>query len=137
MSDGVGRAQIGQWYAHRDKGESFLVTGIDDASKTIEIQYFDGDVDEIEEPMWFAMPLERSSAPENCTGALDDVETDDLGYSETEMSEREWQQPLQPFAAPPEAWEDQSDPEERDPEGEGSPEELRTDDEPEAREKLD
>lgn len=137
MNIAVGKPQIGEWYTHRDKGEMFQVTGIDDSSKSVEIQYFDGDVDEIEEPTWFAMPLERAAPPEDCTGALDDVEADDLGYSETAMSEREWQEPLQPFATAAEAWEDTTDSEERDPEGEGTPEEPLTLDEPEASDKLD
>lgn len=136
MNSAVGRPEVGQWYAHRDKGEIFQVTGIDDGSKSIEIQYFDGDVDEIEEPSWFGMPLERAAAPEDCTGALDEVESDDLGYSETAMSDREWQEPLQPFGATPEAWEDATNPEERDPEGEGVPDETLTLDEPDALDKL-
>lgn len=132
MSIEVGKPQIGQWYAHRDKGERFQVTAIDEASRSIELQYFDGDLDEVDENAWYAMSLDRIEPPEDCTGVLDDVETDDLGYSETDMSERDWQEPLQPFAEAPELWQDTSDPEERDPEGEGVPEEPLARDEPEA-----
>ena len=48
MNEQVGAARIGQWYQHLDKGEMFVVTGIDDRSGAIEIQTFDGDLDEIE-----------------------------------------------------------------------------------------
>lgn len=52
MNTGVGPAQIGQWYVHWDKGEIFQVIGLDAHSRTIEIQTFDGDVDEIDEDTW-------------------------------------------------------------------------------------
>lgn len=86
MNTGVGRAQIGQWYARWDKGESFQVTGCDEDSRTIEIQTLDGDLDEIDEETWAALPLALAEQPEDWTGPVDVVERDDLGYSETEMS---------------------------------------------------
>lgn len=86
MNARVGPAEIGQWYLHRDKGEMFRVTGYDDGSRTIEIQTFGGDVDEIDADGWYAMPLELAAEPEDWTGPLDDAETDDLGSSETEMT---------------------------------------------------
>ena len=119
----VGRARIGQWYLRQDKGEAFLVTGYDDSSRTIEIQNFDGDIDEIDQEAWTSLPLEFAEPPEDSTGPLDDVEVDDLGYSETEMSAADWLAPLQPLAVPPEAWQETTDETERDPEGAGVPEE--------------
>lgn len=123
MNTGVGRAQIGQWYLRQDKGEAFLVTGFDDSSRTIEIQNFDGDIDEIDQEAWTTLPLEFAEPPEDSTGPLDDVEVDDLGYSETGMTAADWSAPLQPLKVPREAWEETTDEAERDPEGEGAPEE--------------
>jgi len=115
----AGRPEIGQWYLHQDKGEMFLVTAFDDDARTIEIQNFDGDVDEIEAETWSAMPLERAAPPEDWTGPLDDVEVDDLGVSETDMSAADWAEPLQSFEPSMEAWEDETPEEDRDSEGEG------------------
>ncbi len=127
----VGRPEIGQWYSHHDKGEMFLVTGYDDEARTIEIQNFDGDVDEIDAAAWSTMPLERAEQPEDWTGPVDDVEADDLGYSETDMSAADWAEPLQSFEPQKEAWEDET-PEERDPEGEGTTDEELSADSPES-----
>ena len=66
----------------------FKLVGHDDRWRTIEIPCFDGDLDEIDDETWNALPLERSAAPEDWTGPLDDVETDDLGYSETGVKSR-------------------------------------------------
>ena len=106
MNEGVGRAQLGQWYRRRDKGEIFQVTGYDEHSATIEIQSFDGDLDEIDEETWAELPLGLAEPPEDWTGPVDDVERDDLGYSETAMTGADWAQPLEPFASRREAWED-------------------------------
>jgi hypothetical protein len=129
----VGPARIDQWYLRQDKGEAFLVTAYDDQSRTIEIQTFDGDVDEIDEEAWSALPLEFAEPPEDWTGPIDEVAPDDLGYSETVMTEADWSAPLQPLTMAGEAWEDTRDETERDAEDEGVPEEELALDNPDAR----
>ncbi|MGO8972618.1 MAG: DUF6763 family protein [Steroidobacteraceae bacterium] len=129
----VGRPRIDQWYLRQDKGEAFLVTAYDDKSRTIEIQTFDGDVDEIDAEAWSSLPLDFAEPPEDCTGPIDDVEVDDLGYTDTEMTEADWSAPLQPLAPAAEAWEDTTDETERDAEGEGVPEEEYALDNPSTR----
>jgi hypothetical protein len=132
MNEAMHGPEIGQWYLHQDKGEMFRVTGLDSGTRTIEIQSFDGDLDEIDAEAWATLSLERAAEPEDWTGPMDDVEADDLGYSETEMQAADWAEPLQPFQPRPEAWEDETPEDERDPQGEGSPEEDLAPDEAEA-----
>ncbi|HTT01325.1 MAG TPA: DUF6763 family protein [Steroidobacteraceae bacterium] len=57
MNSGVGVARIGQWYTRWDKGEIFQVTSYDQSARTIGIQKFDGDLDQIDEEAWHALPL--------------------------------------------------------------------------------
>ena len=66
-------------------------------------------------------PIERVEPPEDITASLDDIEMDDLGYSETDMTEAEWQELLQPLRAQEEAWEDTQPEDEQDPLAEGRP----------------
>lgn len=93
---------IAQWYRHLDKGQQFYVTAIDDREGTIEIQHFDGDVEEMDFDDWRELDLEPIEPPEDWTGPVDDVERDDLGYSETGMSEEDWSEPLEEKARPTE-----------------------------------
>jgi len=86
----------GQWYRHIDKGQLFRVVSIDEDDDLIEIQYFDGDLEEIDSEAWFSMDIDLAETPEDWTGPVDDVETDDLGYSETEVTEANWRAPLEP-----------------------------------------
>jgi hypothetical protein len=97
--------RIGQWYIRLDKGESFLVTGYDDRSRSIEIQSFDGDLDEIDADMWAGLPVAPTEPPEDWTGPMDDVVVDDLGYSETAMKPSDWEAPLQQLKVSGEDWE--------------------------------
>jgi hypothetical protein len=121
MSTEVGPARIGQWYSHRDKGEMFQVTALDPEAKTIEIQTFDGDIDEIDEESWSTSALGLAEPPEDWTGPVDAVNVDEVGNSQNEMTARDWEAPLQTLPAAAEAWEDTKDSEEDDPEGEGAP----------------
>ncbi|HUK03158.1 MAG TPA: DUF6763 family protein [Steroidobacteraceae bacterium] len=121
MNKGVGAARIGQWYSRWDKGEIFQVTGCDEQSRTIEIQSFDGEIDEIDEESWKTLPLGLAQPPEDWTGPVDDVEVDDLGYSETQMTGRDWAAPLAVFTFEPETMEETGEDEESAPELEGLP----------------
>ena len=130
MNTGVGRARIGQWYTRWDKGDIFQVVGYDEDSRTIEIQTFDGDVDEIDLETWMGLPLAFAEPPEDWTGPVDDVEHDDLGYSETDMSGADWAQPLQSLRAlagergeGEGPWEETAAEYELEPEGDSAPEE--------------
>jgi len=79
---------IGNWYRIQG-GNSFEVVAYDDDDGTIELQYFDGTVEEMDIEDWQAEQengaLEEVQAPEDWTGSVDvDPEEDDvrgaLGY---------------------------------------------------------
>ena len=125
MNTHVGNARIGQWYQRWDKGEIFQVTGVDEVSGTIEIQSFGGDIDELDELTWRALPLTLAEPPEDWSGPVD-VEVDDLGYSETEMTAADWAESLEPSTVvEAQVWQDSRDETERDPTGEGRPRDGR------------
>lgn len=101
---------VEQWYLRRDKGELFRVVAVDAATGCIEIQSFGGDVGELEVDAWREMDIEAAEAPEDWTGPFDDIETDDLGVTETAMSPRDWRTSLEPMQAEGEqAWQDVAD----------------------------
>lgn len=119
---------IGNWYEHLDKGQTFEVVALDEDAGTIEVQYFDGNVEEIGLESWYELEIEPSEPPEDWTGAMDDIERDDLGYSETEMASEDWSAPLQGMNPHPAVREGEM-PEEEDDWGEGLPEEEPWEDE--------
>ena len=64
---------IGQWY--RISGKEFEVVAMDDDDGTIEIQYFDGTVEEMDiedwESQWDEGGLEAAEPPEDWSGSVD------------------------------------------------------------------
>ena len=86
---------VGNWYRHVDKGQAFMVVAIDELDQLVEVQHFDGDIEEISLSNWHDMELELSEAPEDWSGPVDNVEHDDAGYTETRMSSDAWTESLE------------------------------------------
>jgi hypothetical protein len=86
---------IGQWY-RRPGGDSFEVVAIDRDDHTIEIQYFDGTVEELEIEEWVGDDIVSTQPPEDWTGSLD-VEPEDTEneYEAEPGNARPWNDPLQ------------------------------------------
>ena len=93
---------IGNWYCHLDKGQRFRVVAMDEESQTVEVQYFDGNVDEHELEIWYQLNIEPCEAPENWSGPLDIGNVDDLGTEITDTSRSDWDEPLNEFEPQPE-----------------------------------
>ena len=110
---------VGNWYQHLDKGQSFFVVAIEPRSNLVEIQYFNGDLDELDRDQWRDLDIDLAEAPENWSGAMDIAEQDDYGTEITDTSAADWHEPLQEIKLQP----SDTDGELNDPLGEGFPEE--------------
>ena len=75
---------IGNWY-RRSNGVLFEVVAVDHEDGTIEIQYFDGTIDEVEFENWPNLLLESVGAPEDWSGSVDMDPEDFLGRDSGEM----------------------------------------------------
>jgi hypothetical protein len=77
----VPQPNIGNWY-RVSGGETFEVVAVDDDDGTIEIQYFDGTVEELDiedwEAQWEDGALETAEPPEDWSGSVD-VEPEEEG----------------------------------------------------------
>ena len=72
----------GNWYRDLDKDEEFFVIDVYEEDGIVEIQHYDGDVEEIEMDAWYDLNIEAVEPPDDWVGPYDDVEKDDLGYEE-------------------------------------------------------
>ncbi len=70
---------VGSWYK-RENGEIFEVVALDAADATVEIQYFDGTIEEFDLDEWEELELQAAEPPEDWTGSVDvdDVDDDEL-----------------------------------------------------------
>jgi hypothetical protein len=85
---------VSNWYQHLDKGQKFQIVAFNEGESVIEIQYFDGDIEEIDIDDWYLMDLEKIESPEDISGALDVSELDDLGSSITDTNPDDWDTPV-------------------------------------------
>ena len=67
----------GQWYENIEEEESFRVLSVDEDSELIEIEYLDGDIEEIDVEAWHEMDLEMIQEPEGWSDADEDDEDEE------------------------------------------------------------
>jgi hypothetical protein len=67
----------GQWYENAEEEETFQVLSVDEDSELIEIQYLDGDIEEIDLETWAEMDLEKVEEPEGWSGSEADEEEEE------------------------------------------------------------
>jgi len=81
----------GQWYENLEEEESFRVLSVDEDSELLEIEYLDGDIEEIDLESWHEMDLERIAEPEGWSESDDeDTEEEDDWDEEDEEDEDDW-----------------------------------------------
>lgn len=73
-----------QWYENIEEEESFRVLSVDEDSELIEIEYLDGDIEELDVEAWHEMDLERIDEPEGWAASHAEEE------EEEEEDEEDW-----------------------------------------------
>ena len=74
----------GKWYENLEDGEVFQVLSVDEDSELIELQYEDGDVEEVDYETWQELDLDLTEEPEGWTGADEDEDDEDDDWDEDE-----------------------------------------------------
>ena len=78
----------GQWYENLEDEESFRVLTVDEDSELVEIEYLDGEIEEIDLETWHEMDLEQTDEPEGW--AESDDEDEDEEEEEDDEDEDDW-----------------------------------------------
>lgn len=76
----------GQWYENVEEDETFRVLSVDEDSELIEIEYLDGDIEELDIEAWHEMDLELTDEPEGWSDE-DDEDEDEEEEDEEEDDE--------------------------------------------------
>lgn len=76
---------VGNWYKH-ENGEIFEVVALDADDATVEIQYFDGTIEEMDLDEWEQIELQEAEPPEDWSGSVD-VDDEELEELEDEPAE--------------------------------------------------
>jgi hypothetical protein len=86
---------VGKWYVDADLDERFRVVAIDEEREVVEIQYLNGEADEIELEAWSDLDLEAAEPPD------EESDDEDEEPRESRFSERE--------AGEADDWDDEDD----------------------------
>jgi hypothetical protein len=89
---GIAYPEIGQWFC-RPNGTRFEVVAIDEDGRTVEIQQFDGTIDEFDIERWPDLLLREVSQPKDFYGSLD-MDAGDLDDRNDTDSPTGYQNPL-------------------------------------------
>ncbi len=71
------RPVVGAWYQNQE-GETLEIVALDPEEKTIEVQFYDGTVEEYDYATWAELEMRSAEAPEDWSGSLD-LSGDDYG----------------------------------------------------------
>ena len=80
--------EIGAWYLNTESGEMFEVVAMDEAAGDIEMQYFDGELDEVDTDSWASMSLELIPPPEDWSGPFE-IEETEVDESDSQLVPRQ------------------------------------------------
>ena len=69
--------RLGDWYKSIT-GDRFEIVALDDDAATMEVQYFDGAIEEIDFDTWNEMEIVPIEPPEDWSGSMD-LEKEDYG----------------------------------------------------------
>jgi hypothetical protein len=79
----------GQWYENLEDEESFRVLTVDEDSELVEIEYLDGEIEEIDLETWHEMDLDQTDEPEGWAES-DEDEDEDEEEEEDEDEDDDW-----------------------------------------------
>jgi len=73
---------VGSWYQSLD-GQLLEVITFDEAENSVEVQYFGGEIDQVEFDTWQSIIANTADQPDDWTGPYDELEPEALGFSDT------------------------------------------------------
>jgi hypothetical protein len=79
-----------QWYENLEEEESFRVLSVDEDSELVEIEYLDGDIEEIDLETWHEMDLEKIAEPEGWSESDDEDTDEDEEWDEEDDEDDDW-----------------------------------------------
>jgi hypothetical protein len=85
--------QVGHWYRHFS-GALFEVVALDEKDHTVELQHFDGTLDEVELETWPNLLIETVGAPEDWSGSVD-MDPEDYDVEDSGEMPDGWHDPLE------------------------------------------
>lgn len=88
--------EVGAWYQDQIDDRLFEVVAVDEEADSIDIQYFEGEIQEFDLDTWENLELENAEPPEDWTGAYE-VDGEDDGVVDKILHPDDNQDPLDSY----------------------------------------
>src|SRR5689334_25368913 len=79
----------GKWFENKEEEETFRVLSVDEDDELVEIEYLDGEIEELDLDTWHELDLEPTEEPEGWSDDADDDEEEDEEFDDEEEDEDE------------------------------------------------
>ena len=76
----------GKWYENKEEDETFRVLSVDEDDELVEIEYLDGEIEELDLDTWHELDLEITEEPEGWSDEEDDEDEEE----EEEDEDDDW-----------------------------------------------
>jgi hypothetical protein len=80
----------GQWYQNVEEDETFRVLSVDEDAELVEIEYLDGDIEEMDIDTWHEMDLEKIEEPEGWADKDDEEDEDEDEDLDEDEDDEDW-----------------------------------------------
>ena len=67
----------GKWYENKEEDETFRVLSVDEDDELVEIEYLDGEIEELDLDTWHELDLKPTEEPEGWSDDADDDEEEE------------------------------------------------------------
>jgi hypothetical protein len=67
----------GKWFENKEEEETFRVLSVDEDDELVEIEYLDGEIEELDLDTWHELDLEPTDEPEGWSDDADDGEDEE------------------------------------------------------------
>lgn len=75
---------VGSWYFDVDHSDRFEIVALDEKEGTIELQYFEGEIEEIDPDTWYGMRVVSIAPPKDWSGPFE-VDREEFFEYKTEV----------------------------------------------------
>ena len=80
----------GQWFEDLEENEIFRVLSVDPDEEIVEVQYENGDIEEMDLDTWHELDLERAEEPEGWASDEEEDKTEKKAEEEDDDDEDDW-----------------------------------------------
>jgi len=87
-------AVVGNWYQEALSDKLFEIVAVDEETDSIQVQFYDGEIEEFDQDTWESLILFTAAPPEDWRGPFEISSEDDSNFDDGIQYPENWSGPL-------------------------------------------